>query len=103
MRPKRKHGLITSALPQQVPPALNPALASAVLAAVDKQLTEGTPTETRQTLDRLVAHGYTPEGARQLIAHVVVREVFTVMARGEVYNTERFVAALERLPTLSEE
>ncbi|MFL5800159.1 MAG: hypothetical protein ACJ8CR_00150 [Roseiflexaceae bacterium] len=56
--------------------------------------------ETRQTFDRLVAAGYTPEGARQLLAHVVVREIFAVLARGERYNQARFVAALHRLPTL---
>jgi hypothetical protein len=39
-------------------------------------------------------------GARQLLAYVVVREIFTVMARGEHYDHMRFVAALNRLPTL---
>jgi hypothetical protein len=47
-----------------------------------------------------VAEGYTPEGARQLLAHVVVREIFSVMARGEHYDQRRFVAALQRLPSL---
>jgi hypothetical protein len=87
--------------PQRIqPPATNPQLAAAVLAMVDAQLAGGTPPETRQTFDRLVAAGYTPEGARQLLAHVVVSEIFTVMARGERYDTARFVAALHRLPTL---
>jgi hypothetical protein len=82
------------------PPETNPQLAAAILAIVDTQLRDGTPPETRQTFDRLVAAGYTPEGARQLLAHVVVREIFTVMARGEQYNAARFVAALQRLPAL---
>ena len=70
---------------------------------VDTQLRDGTPPETRQTLDRLVAEGYTPEGARQLIAQVVVSEIFTVMARGEHYDGARFVTALHALPALPEE
>ena len=37
---------------------------------VGTQLRDGTPPETRQTFERLVAEGYTPEGARQLLAHV---------------------------------
>ena len=82
------------------PPETNPRLAAAILEVVDTQLRDGTPPETRQTFDRLVAAGYTPEGARQLIAHVVVHEIFNVMARGERYNAERFVAALHRLPAL---
>jgi hypothetical protein len=75
---------------------------AAILEIVDAQLRDSTPPETRQTLDRLVAAGYTPEGARQLLAHVVVREIFTVMARGERYDQARFVAALQRLPSLPE-
>jgi hypothetical protein len=34
---------------------------------------------------------------------VVVREIFTVMARGESYDAARFVAALRRLPTLPDD
>lgn len=86
---------------QHESPETNPQLAAAVLEIVDTQLRDGTPPETRQTFDRLVSAGYTPEGARQLLAHVVVREIFTVMARGEPYDQARFVAALQRLPSLS--
>jgi hypothetical protein len=83
-------------------PETNPQLAAAIMEIVDTQLRDGTLVETRQTFDRLVAEGYTPEGARQLLAHVVVREIFTVMARGEHYDQRRFVAALQRLPNLSD-
>jgi hypothetical protein len=85
------------------PPETNPQLAAAVLEIVDTQLRDRTPPETRQTFDRLIAAGYTPEGARQLLAHVVVREIFAVMARGESYNQARFVAGLRRLPTLPDD
>ena len=97
-RPQRN--AVAPYIPAQEPPETNPQLAAAVLAIVDTQLRTGTPPETRQTFDRLIAAGYTPEGARQLLAHVVVREIFTVMARGEPYDQRRFVAALHRLPTL---
>ena len=89
--------------PQRQPPAANPQLGAAILEIVDTQLRDGTPPETRATFDRLIGLGYTPEGARQLLAHVVVREIFTVMARGESYNAARFVAALHRLPALPDE
>ena len=85
---------------QQDSPETNPQLAGAILDIVDTQLRDGTPPETRQTFERLVSAGYTPEGARQLLAHVVVREIFSVMARGERYDHARFVAALQRLPSL---
>ena len=86
--------------PQYLPPAANPQLAAAILEIVDTQLRDRTPPETRETFDRLIGLGYSPEGARQLLAHVVVREIFTVMARGERYDAARFVAALRRLPAL---
>ncbi len=97
-RPQR-HAVAPYA-PHGAPPQTNPQLAAAILEVVDTQLRDGTPPETRQTFDRLVARGYTPEGARQLLAHVVVHEIFTVMARGEHYDQTRFVAALDRLPEL---
>ena len=90
-------------LPQYLPPAANPQLAAAILEIVDAQLRDRTPPETRETFDRLITLGYTPEGARQLLAHVVVREIFTVMARGESYDAARFVAALRRLPALPDD
>ena len=97
-RPQRQHIAPPSHAMQ--PPETNPQLAAAIMEVVDTQLRDGDPPETRQTFDRLVAAGYTPEGARQLLAHVVVHEIFAVMARGERYNQARFVAALHRLPTL---
>lgn len=86
-----------------LPPAANPELSAAVLQVVDTQLRAGQPPETLATLRRLVAAGHTPEGARQLIAHVVVREIFDVMARGERYDAARFAAALARLPALTDD
>jgi hypothetical protein len=99
-RGRQRHSM---PLPQYLPPAANPQLAAAILEIVDSQLRERTPPETRETFDRLISLGYTPEGARQLLAHVVVREIFTVMARGERYDSVRFVAALRRLPTLPDD
>lgn len=85
---------------QRDPAATNPQLAAAIFEIVDTQLREGEPPETRQTLERLVAAGYTREGARQLIGHVVLREIFSVMASGQRYDQARFIMALHRLPTL---
>jgi hypothetical protein len=101
-RKRRQVRRASMPLPQYLPPAANPQLAAAILEVVDTQLRDGAPPETRATFERLIGLGYTPEGARQLLAHVVVREIFTVMARGESYDAVRFVAALGRLPALPE-
>ncbi len=91
MRNKRRRG---STLPA------DPVLNAALLEIVDNQLADGKPPETRQTFDRLLGEGHTPEEARRLIASVVVSEIFEVMQRREPYDEGRFVAALARLPRL---
>ena len=97
-QPQRRDAVAHS--PPQQPAAMNPQLAATILEIVDTQLRDGTPPETRQTFDRLITAGYTPEGARQLLAHVVVSEIYTVMKRGKRYDMARFVAALHQLPIL---
>jgi hypothetical protein len=73
-------------------------LHAAILAVVDAQLETRQPAETWATLERLVAAGYTAEGARQLIATTVAAEIFAVMASRQPYNQARYIAALKRLP-----
>jgi hypothetical protein len=85
---------------QNAAPASNPALAEAVLAKVDKQLATGQPPEVLATFERLVAAGHSAEGARQLIAHVVVQELFPALTSGKGYDHAQFLAALQRLPNL---
>lgn len=99
-RPQRRP---TPGLPAALPPAANPALQAAIMEIVEQQLASSDPPETRQTLDRLVADGYTREGARQLIAHAVLREIFVVMSSGRPYDAARYRAALARLPDLPDE
>ncbi len=91
--------------PQAVPPtriawgpSANPALTAAILAVVDQQMQDNTPPETQRTYERLVALGYAPHDARRLIENVVAQHIFAVMQGGEVYNEQRYIAALQGLP-----
>ncbi len=79
---------------------VNPRLNAAILEIVDTQLREGTPPETGQTFERLIAEGYSPRAARDLIGCVVVNEIVEVLGRSEPYDEARFVAALRQLPRL---
>ncbi len=79
-------------------PSANPALTEAILAVVDQQMRDSTPPETQRTFERLVALGYAPEDARRLIGNIVAQEIFAVMQREDVYNEQRYVAALQGLP-----
>jgi hypothetical protein len=76
----------------------NPYLNAAILEAVDNQIRDNEPPETRQTRDRLVQEGYTEDEARQLILTAVVVEIFHVLKFNEKFNRERFVKNLNNLP-----
>ena len=84
-------------------PETNPAVGTVIMEVVDNQLRDGTPPETRQALDRLLATGYPKEEARRLIAcavTAVTSEIFDVLKNRQPYDEARYLAALHRLPTL---
>ena len=81
-------------------PETNPAVGAAIMEVVDNQLRDGTPPETQQTLDRLLAAGYPKEEARRLIACAVTSEIFDMLKNRQPYDEARYLAALHRLPTL---
>jgi hypothetical protein len=78
----------------------SPDLRRTVLEIVHNQLRDGTPAETRATLERLVAAGHTRQQALELIGCVVATEIFDVLKRGASYNETRYLAALRTLPRL---
>jgi len=99
--PKKRHKpRPDTAQPKRIAwgPSANPALTEAILTVVDQQMRDNTPPETRRTFERLVALGYAPEDARRLIGTIVAQEMFAVMQRGDVYNEQRYIAALRGLP-----
>lgn len=78
----------------------NPKLKATIIEVVDNQLKANDPPETRSTLDRLVAEGYSEKEAKELIACVVTSEIFDVMKNKEEFNLQRFIDALNKLPLL---
>jgi hypothetical protein len=80
--------------------APNPRLRQALWEVVENQLRDGTPPETRETLDRLVAAGHTRQRALELIACVVSCEVFDVLKGGRPYDEARYLVGLRALPRL---
>ena len=81
-------------------PKVNPRLRRAILEVVENQIRDGTPPQTRATLNRLMADGCSREEAVEYIGCVVSCEIFDVLKNRELYNESRFVAALEALPRL---
>jgi hypothetical protein len=79
----------------------NPRLKAVYLEAVENQLRDNDPPETRQTFDRLRKEGYNEKDAKVLIASVIAAESFWIMKSGTPFNHERFVRNLKRLPDQS--
>ena len=78
----------------------NPVLKQTILEAVNNQLENLDPPETKQTYDRLVASGISDQEARQLIGCVVSSEIFDVLKQQQTFDHARFVKALNKLPKL---
>jgi len=76
----------------------NPEAGRAILEVVENQIRDNDPPETRQTVDRLLADGYTADEARRLIATAVAVEIFHIMREREPFNRARFLSNLARLP-----
>ena len=70
---------------------------AAILEAVDNQLKDNTPPETRQTYQRLLNQGFSNAEAREMIGAVVSSEIFEVVKNQEAYDQNRFIAALHKL------
>jgi hypothetical protein len=81
---------------------VRPELKSAITAVVQNQIDSNDPPETKLTLARLVSEGFSAEEATDLLGCVVVAEVFEVLSKGEAFDLERYVEALNRLPKIPE-
>ena len=78
----------------------SPELRRALLEVVENQLREGTPPQTRTTLERLMGEGFSREQALELIACVVSSEIFDALKGGRPYQEARYLAGLRALPRL---
>jgi hypothetical protein len=67
---------------------------------VDNQLRADDPPDTRTTLNRSIAEGYSEKDAKELIGCVVTSKIFDVMKNKEEFNLKRYVDALDKLPKL---
>lgn len=79
----------------------NPQLKAVYLEAVENQLRDNNPPETRQTLDRLRAEGISEKDAKLLIASAIAAASYEILKSGTPFNHERFIRNLNRLPDQS--
>ena len=77
---------------------VNPRLQLALHEIVASQLWDGDPPEAWQTAQRLLAVGYERHEILHMLASVVTREVFDVLAEGRAVDPAGYVRALAGLP-----
>lgn len=75
-------------------------LKNAVFEVLGNLLRDNDPPETRETLGRLKAAGYSDRQAKKLMAAVLAKEIFDVLGSAETVSMERYIAHLRRLPEL---
>ena len=78
----------------------SPQLTAAIMEAVNNQLRNSNPPETKETYDRLVASGISDKEARRLIAIALSTEMFEMLKNKKDYSQQRYVASLRKLPKL---
>jgi hypothetical protein len=78
----------------------SPQLTAAIMEAVNNQLRDLNPPETKETYDRLVTSGISDKEARRLIAIALSTEMFEMLKNKKDYSQQRYIASLRKLPKL---
>ncbi len=68
--------------------------------AIEIQMRDGTPPETKRTFDRLVGEGYSKDDAMGLIATALTVELANIRVKGREYDEDAYVRELRALPEL---
>jgi hypothetical protein len=73
---------------------------ASILKAVDNQIRDNNPPEVKQTYQRLRASGITDLDARKYIGCALTEEMTNILNKNELYNSERYLRNLAKLPVL---
>ncbi len=69
----------------------------AILEVVENQLRANDPPDARQTLQRLLAVGYSRQEAVDMIGSAVAAEIWHILHEKEAYDPVRYQSALRKL------
>lgn len=75
----------------------NPRLKAMLLQVVDNQINDETPIETKRTVKRLIALGYTELQAKEKIAAIVLTTIYDVQSTGKPFDEAKYIKALSDL------
>ena len=91
---KRKHNIV------QADTSEGQLAGEGMIEAVENQIRDNDPPETRITLDRLMSLGESRNNAMRYIGAVFAQEVYEILKNKRPYNEERYLANLKNLPEL---
>ena len=69
--------------------------------AIEIQMRDGTPPETKRTFDRLVGEGHSKDDAMAQIVTALTVEMANILRRRREYDEDAYVRELRALPELS--
>ena len=78
----------------------NPQLRKMILQVVDNQLKANDPPETKKTLQRLIAQGYSEKESKELIASVISAHIYDTLKEQLSFDESRYIKDLNKLPKL---
>ncbi len=81
----------------------NPRLRAAFLEAVENQLRDNNPPQTRETLNRLMAEGISGDKAKEYIAQALIIEAWDTLRNRKTFDLKRYLRNLKNLPKEPEE
>jgi hypothetical protein len=87
----------TSDMPMNGEPG-NPRLKKAILQAISNQLRINDPPETKETLNRLMAEGYSKQQSMEMIGAVLSTHIYDMLKEQREYDNESYVRDLNKLP-----
>jgi hypothetical protein len=91
---KRKHSIVQAGSPE------GQLAGEGVIEAIENQIRDNDPPETRITLDRLMSLGESRNSAMRYIGAVMAQEMFEILRNKLPYNEDRYIANLKNLPEL---
>ena len=72
----------------------------AIIQAVENQIRDNDPPETKRTLERLMKNGESRANALRYIGSALTVEIFDALKNQKPYNHERYLRNLEALPKM---
>ena len=78
----------------------SPEVKKVILGAVRIQIEENNPPETKQTYERLLGEGISPENVCIYLGQALISEMYYMMREKRLFDRDNFVKLLAKLPNL---